>query len=218
MITKNSMILNKFFFSAGTGLSGNVNYFYKDSCFYRIDTFHDHDYEGICDFQNKIDNNISFYEDINFDEMEPGYKPPPPGSLPYPQLSNGKMYDAMGLYTKKDANQEYITNIFQKNVIDEDGFNFFNLKESYRPKERITDSIAWGIMIDVDVNGENFSKTVSGYHIFPDESEGIKFFGIFLDNYNNNSNKIETVQNIINPNPRKINRSLMQKIKNILTT
>ena len=182
--------LNKFFMSFGTGMSGYKNYFYKDSHMYRIDTIYHHDYESIQVFKNKIDKNETFFEDIDLSKMEPGYMP---GATPYPHLSNGKMYDAMTCYTQRKLDQNYIDNQFYNTILSDVGFNFWNLSENFNPSYKIYDSVIWEVMINVNIQGINKSRTIGGYHIFPNE---FVHLNRLLEDYEKNAISLKIKQNI----------------------
>lgn len=175
-----------------------------------MNTFYPHDHKTILEFQNKIDNNISFYDDL-----ATGLEP---NSTPYPQLENGNIYDALTAYNKREYTQEIINREFFDDVIGNKHFNIWGAENNYRPAINVHDGNIWNLLIDVKiVVGEitkNPKKEISGYHVMP---QGLNsFLEEFYFKHENKAVKIPTLQNIINPNLQIIKNKFLLNLKNKL--
>jgi hypothetical protein len=177
--------LNQFFYLNGTGTQGWSHYFYLKPVMYRIDCFYSHTPSSIKEYKDKIDNNVSFYN-----SEARGLS----SNLPYPQLDNNNIYDALYNYSSWELEWDYIQNQFYDTVLNNKYFDFWGTGLDYQPKDKeIFGGSHWRLIVDVTLDGKRKHKEITGYSSYP---EGFAFFESILTDFNNNAQSIHISQNI----------------------
>lgn len=188
--TRPEVELNQFFYLNGTGTQGWSHYFYLKPVMYRIDCFYSHTPSSIKEYKDKIDNNVSFYQ-----AEARGLS----SNLPYPQLDNNNIYDALFNYSSWELDWNYIQNQFYDTVLNNKYFDFWGSEFDYKPHDKdVFGGSHWRLIVDVTLDCKRKHKEINGYSSYP---EGFDYFLTFINDYDAHAIRKNIQQNIENPTP-----------------
>lgn len=198
--TRPEVELNQFFYLNGTGTQGWSHYFYLKPVMYRIDCFYSHTPSSIKEYKDKIDNNVSFYE-----TEAKGLS----SNLPYPQLDNNNIYDALFNYSSWELDWDYIQNQFYDTVLNNKYFDFWRSEFDYKPQDKeVFGGSHWRLIVDVTLDGKRKHKEINGNSSYP---EGFDYFLAFINDFDAHATRKNIQQNIQNPTPTIKEKSFLKR-------